>query len=339
MKHSLGIVLGLIVSGAAAAACGTKPPVPGTLRPDGQATHGTREEVEGECYDSEQWSYDLEGIFTCEGAHKLRETLNCSLLCGGPADCFFGDTREVPLYAKDCPRMPKQLYCSVTTKSKGCPVEGRRPAGLHGVGGDPYASVADYFAIAAHLEAAAVLAFERMGADLARHGAPAVLLARVRRAAREERQHVVVTSALARRFGGEPLPAHTDSVVERSLFDIALENVVEGVVRETYGAAVALFRAQRAEDRVIRRALTGIAADECRHAELSWALHEWIGKRLTKDEQAALEQARLEAIETLRRSLDAEPHDDLARLVGVPSASDAAYLHGRLFDEVWTAAA
>ncbi len=54
-----------------------------------------------------------------------------------------------------------------------------------------------------------------------------------------------------------------------------MENAVEGCVRETYGAVRGLVEAQTSRDRGIRHARKSIAADECRHAELAWAVHAW----------------------------------------------------------------
>jgi len=55
-----------------------------------------------------------------------------------------------------------------------------------------------------------------------------------------------------------------------ALVDVALENAVEGCVRETYGALIATRQAEAASDPVVRRAMRKIAADETAHAALSW---------------------------------------------------------------------
>jgi hypothetical protein len=43
-----------------------------------------------------------------------------------------------------------------------------------------------------------------------------------------------------------------------------------------------------------------IAADECRHAELAWAVHAWALPRLTEDERRRVESAMSEAVAELR---------------------------------------
>jgi hypothetical protein len=137
-----------------------------------------------------------------------------------------------------------------------------------------------------------VHAFERMAAELAAHGAPPGLVQAARRARRDEIRHERVTAEIARRFGVEPSrPAARDLPV-RSFFDVARENAVEGCVRETYGAALALVRAARAEDPQVRAAMRSIGRDECRHAQLGWRVEAWASTRLGRAERAAVRRAR-----------------------------------------------
>jgi hypothetical protein len=67
----------------------------------------------------------------------------------------------------------------------------------------------------------------------------------------------------------------TRSGPEIRLLEVAVENAVEGCVRETFGVAVAMIRAERAGDKQVRRAMRSIARDEMQHAELSWAVARW----------------------------------------------------------------
>lgn len=82
----------------------------------------------------------------------------------------------------------------------------------------------------------------------------------------------------------------------RTLLEVAIENAVEGCVRETYGAVQGLVEAQTSRDRGIRRAMKSIAADECRHAELAWAVHAWAMPRLNANERLLVERAMKGAI-------------------------------------------
>lgn len=221
-----------------------------------------------------------------------------------------------------------------------CADEGRRPEGLL-----PPLHLEDgsapglYFATSAHLEAAAVLAFDRMIDELEAHGAPQDLLLRARVARGDEVRHAQVVGDLARRYGVEPAAAVAEPRRPRSLFEIALENEVEGVVRETVGAAIATFRAERAGDAEVRRAMASIAEDERAHAELSWALADWARARLGDEERRLLDAARRAAVAELREAFRRDPAREVMAIAGAPGASDVAALLAHLDAELWSVAA
>jgi len=344
-------ILGWVVASAAGAtACGADAPERGIVYADGTKTEGERVRTDDGCNDFEDWSYTLDPSISCDAARALVATDCASKVCGdnsawcsatdasGQAYAFAGGEGTVQPCASGGQR-PTMVKCKKTVDSRGCAVEGRRPEGLHPVDSDSFASAASYFANAAHLEAAAVLAFERLAVELRAHGAPPALLGRLRRAAREERRHVEIASALATRFGAEPLGATAEPFVPRPLVDIARENVIEGVVRETFGAAVALFRGEHAGDACVRESLAEIAEDECRHAQLSWDLHAWLWELLGEDERLDVEAARVRAIGELREALWKEPAEELVVVAGVPRSAEALALWTGLFDHAWTAAA
>lgn len=217
-----------------------------------------------------------------------------------------------------------------------CNGVGRRPAGLARPRGRRAATaLGGYFASAAHLEAASVHAFERMAEELAAHGAPRSLVRAARRSARDEVRHARVTSRIARRFGGEPAAVRVRSRGVRRLRDMALENAVEGCVRETYGALVATWQASHAQDAGIRRAMDRIAQDETRHAALSWAVARAIDPMLDDRDRRRVAAARARAVRTLRREVAAVTHPDLVREAGVPDASSALRLVDELAAAVW----
>jgi hypothetical protein len=81
-----------------------------------------------------------------------------------------------------------------------------------------------------------------------------------RRAARDEVRHARVMKKLARRAGGHVPGVQVQALHVRSLEEMALENVVEGCVRETFGAVVAMIQAERAGDARVRRAMRRIAS-------------------------------------------------------------------------------
>jgi hypothetical protein len=179
---------------------------------------------------------------------------------------------------------------------------GRRTDGIEDPARCDESRLGEVFAGRAYLEEVSVHAFKRLERELAAHGAPAGLLREARRAKRDEIRHAAMMARLARRFGGTPRsPDALGAKPVRSLFAIAVENAVEGCVRETYGAVVGLVEARASSDASVRRAMESIGADECRHAELSWAVARWVMPRLTAAERAEVEHAASRAIDELAR--------------------------------------
>jgi hypothetical protein len=116
---------------------------------------------------------------------------------------------------------------------------------------------------------------------------------------------------------------------------MALENAIEGVVRETFGAAVALWQARHARDADVRRAMRGIAEDECRHAQLSWRVADWLDRRLNESERTRVSRAVRDAVAALRAESARGPEGALADVAGLPSARQARVLLSLLEREVW----
>ena len=191
---------------------------------------------------------------------------------------------------------------------------GRLPAGLHAPA-RPSADVGAYFAEMAWLEAAAVVAFRHLESDLRALGAPRSLVAAARSARADEIRHAREANALARRFAASERELDAPPRASRDRFAIALENAVEGCVRETYGALVAAYQARTARDPEIRRFFTRIAADEARHAELSHAIAAWIERDLDAGERARIAAAKDAAFAELLDTAGVEsPFAELAAL-------------------------
>lgn len=198
---------------------------------------------------------------------------------------------------------------------------GRIPAALRSPGELVQgSSVGTYLAKAAHLEAASVHAFERLARELAAHGAPDELIAAAESAARDEVRHAQLMGALAERHGVRALAAEVDDLPVRSLEEIALENAVEGCVRETFGAVVGAFQAQHARDGAVRRAMQEIARDEARHAGLSQRVHVWCSERLDAEARARLYAAQRSALEQLEAECASELRVDARTALGLPTA-------------------
>ncbi|MEO8876438.1 MAG: hypothetical protein ABI461_12685 [Polyangiaceae bacterium] len=161
-------------------------------------------------------------------------------------------------------------------------------------------SIGDRFAAMAFLEAVSVHAFARLERELHAHGASAGLLRDSRRARRDEQRHTAMMMRLARRNGTDArLPDEPIAAPVRSLLDVALENAVEGCVRETYGAVVGLIEGETSPEAAIRKTMRAVAADECRHAELAWAVHAWAMPQLSAAERERVRAAMRVAIDEI----------------------------------------
>ncbi len=196
---------------------------------------------------------------------------------------------------------------------------GRRPAGLEPVhGGAATSALGDYFARVAHLEAASIRAFHDLRSELAERGAPGALVHHASRAARDEVRHARAMGRLARRFGGSPPRPRVRRRQRRSLEAMARENAVEGCVREAYGALLATWQAAHARDPDVAAEMALIAADETRHAALSWAIARWAEPLLGPRAQERLAALRQSAIQRLQQEIAALPNA-VSRVAGFPS--------------------
>ncbi|RKG56261.1 hypothetical protein D7X30_25000 [Corallococcus sp. AB011P] len=215
--------------------------------------------------------------------------------------------------------------------------EGRRPEGLCSDGAVALGTttLGALFAKMAHLEAASVPAFERLAEELAEHGAPEHLVRAARRSAKDEVRHAEAMESLARRHGAPMPELKVEPFQSRSLEALAIENAVEGCVRETFGALLAGWQARSAEDAQVRESLGTIAPDELRHAELSWAIDAWALEQLSPVARERVEAARREAWRELERDA-ASSHlpDEVARHSGLPTAEVARGLVRELASEL-----
>lgn len=206
------------------------------------------------------------------------------------------------------------------------PCEGRRPAEL--MRGESVArdAAGAWLATAAQLEAASVPAFEILARELNEHGAPPRLVGLATQAAEDERIHARLVGALGRQLGARPGPVAVRSSETRNLFAIALENAIEGLVREAHGARIGFEQANRAGLDQVRVAYRAIARDEARHAALAALVHSWIMPRLRPREQRLVAEARDRALDELVEQCAQEPPEALRDLLGLPEATRAVEL-------------
>ncbi len=157
------------------------------------------------------------------------------------------------------------------------PVTRSRPPGNHA-----RAIAAEHWLACAQMEAASVPAFTRLAQELASVGAPATMIEAARDAAADEVRHTQMCLDAARKlvhadFGVGPLPdipARADVDVEQ----LALEALLEGCIAEGSAAAWASIASNRAQPE-FAKTLRDIAADELRHAALSWRVIGWALRR------------------------------------------------------------
>ncbi|HEX6245410.1 MAG TPA: ferritin-like domain-containing protein [Polyangiales bacterium] len=214
---------------------------------------------------------------------------------------------------------------------------GRRPSGLTSESVDlQHDKLGDFLAHMAHLEAAGVVAFERLAIELRAHGAPEELIEQALTAAEDERRHADSLSALARARGGQPVEVQTLPFAVRSVLELALENAVEGCIRETYGALVGAHQATRARDLDVRLAMRTIAPEEARHAALAHGVHTWSLTRLNADERDAVRRAQVSAVFTLARECALPPDPEVMEQAGLPDSGMACALLGELARELWS---
>ena len=133
-------------------------------------------------------------------------------------------------------------------------------------------------------------------------------------------------------MGAGPLEAARDLTVRADLGELAVATFLEGCVGETLAALTAAEQRDRATDVATRRALTTIAEDEARHAELAWQTVAWALEIGGDDVKQAVAAAVLDA----GKHTPELPETEDARLAafGRLPAADVALIHRRAIIEV-----
>ncbi len=215
-----------------------------------------------------------------------------------------------------CPPFDGGLTCMGGSPGA-CSGGGRPPRGFVARSVAAATALGARLATMAQLEAASVAAFDALHADLVRLGAPAALLRSVRAARQDEVRHARLVSREATRHGAVAPATVVDPIAPRSLEQLAIDNAEEGCVAETFGAALLTVQADRTVDPRLRRMFRSFAADELRHAALSWRIAAWLEGRLTAEGRQRVAHARRQAVASLERQLLPSPSDDA---LGIPEA-------------------
>lgn len=183
-----------------------------------------------------------------------------------------------------------------------------------------------------------MIAFRRFERELRVLGAPAEMIAAARRSRTDEIRHAREMTMLAERFGATPhkVAVTVDADAPRPMFEIALENAVEGCIRETYGALVAAYQARAASDPELRSVLLRIARDEARHSALAHDFDRWIAPQLSVPEREVILGAKNAAFGDLRTAALRAPAEEVARLSGLPRPREARQLLDALAADLLT---
>lgn len=238
----------------------------------------------------------------------------------------------------DCDVTFTRISVSFPPAPPGCPprpVVGRMPAGAHFETQEVTSELGDYFSSMAAMETAAVTAFRYLARELEAYQAPESLIAKARLAVSEEIDHAEMAGLLSQAYEAAVPHVEVDDFQLRSLFEVALENAVEGCVNETFAAACGLWQHQHAELAAFKAVMARVAEEESGHAELSWEIHSWIMPQLTEAQQQHINAAQAEAIESLYATFRAEESPHVRRAVGLPESADAMRLLGELRGNLW----
>ncbi len=198
-----------------------------------------------------------------------------------------------------------------------------------------FAVVGTFFARQFQLEAASVPAFQVLREELTDFGAPAALRHAATAAARDEVRHARALSMLARRYGVQARAPRVGVAPPRELGDFAVHNAIEGCVRETYGAVLALVQARASQDPTVRAAMQRIATDEIRHAGLAFSIDAWASKRLSLTARARIAAARAASIDELEGQSRDGWTPALGAAAGLPDPGIARSLLAELRETVW----
>ncbi|MFO0592968.1 MAG: hypothetical protein U0441_35835 [Polyangiaceae bacterium] len=199
----------------------------------------------------------------------------------------------------------------------------------------------------ARYEHASVASFARFSMALLAVGAPPELVMRSQEAGADEVRHAQLALSLASVYAGKPLdlgPLDIDGAFTgaTTLEALTLATVVEACVGETLSAVEISASAAVASSPAVRKALSTIAEDETRHAELGWAFVRWAasmgGPRLRLQIALAFEMA----FEKAAIAPEVPPSDDIEPAADhgfLPSAEVASLRRAAIRDVLRPAAA
>lgn len=275
------------------------------LEPRATGGDGDAPACEGvEVPSSDLCAYQISEVFEMDG--------QCCRRYEGPAECCDGR----PFFVHDELRLATTITREDWLASCSPAIEGLEP--------DERAAVAQAWEADARMEHASIASFARFALQLMALGAPASLVSEAQQAMADEIEHARVCFGLASAYAGRSLgpgPLAIDGALAgpQTLATIAAATVREGCIGETLAAYQAEIAAGRAEEPMVRAALSTIAEDEARHAALAWRTVAWALER----GGAEVRQAVVEALERHGTTVIEDPR-------GAPIDPAIWRAHGRL---------
>lgn len=250
----------------------------------------------------------------------------CSRICTSwLQDNYFSGVNEVLSCAAAPGESEVQITCSAIVEPF---CEGRfhegvcKPSEIHAQN-----HTQRWLSRAAQSERASVQSFVLLAKELEAYQLPPALLQRIHKAAQEEIGHARMMYHLCA-VQGATIPTMQESTLpQRSLFDIALENAVEGCVHERYAALQAHYQAQNIKNNALQPWLAQIAHEETEHTTLADELHSWIMPQLSSKEQEAVHEAKQKAQQELEAYIaQREVPIELQETLGLPNQAQATML-------------
>jgi hypothetical protein len=141
---------------------------------------------------------------------------------------------------------------------------------------------------------------------------------------------------LAERFGGRYVRPRIATQPLRDVEAIAMDNAVEGCVRETFGALLATWQGRASSDPVVRRIMRRVAVDETRHAALNLRVAAWADRKMDAAARARVRAARRAAAERVLAQSSYEPSAALVAIAGVPRSRDTRRLAAAMVEHLWS---
>ena len=305
-------------------ACGEKDDATSTDTSDtGTNAINTTASFVYDCYTDEGWC-DLDSVVATldestligylDDSGQLTEE-SCSNLCVEQAGVYYDYLCSCDYTGPDSDGN-HPVTCEYTV----CAVEGRGHGDIAKLTqATGHSELARYFVRAYHAEASSVGAFVQLRSELAHHNAPITLQHRCIKAAVEEVHHARMMAKLARDEGCDLPFLDFGEQSQRSLFDLTLDNAVEGCIYETFSALKAQYQARHARDTRVRMAMRVIARDETEHSQLAWDIHHHLMSRLTDSERIQIRSAQRDALQKVLQQAKMD-----ATLAGQPPVKLAA---------------